>query len=259
MALVLAYDGGGLTGWQVQPGGHSVQGELETALARLCDHPLRVHGSGRTDARVHAWGQVASFATMSRLGPERMLKGLAAILPPEIHPRALGEVSPDFHARYSAQAKTYDYFLWPAARASLFQRQRLWPLGRDLDESAVRQALATLPGERDLAALASRGSEVEGSTVRRILEARLTIGPRGLWRIRLTATGFLRHVVRNLVGSLAQVGWGGLEPTALTEMFAAGSRLHPGPKAPACGLYLNRVYYGPWPGAPCPERAPATP
>jgi tRNA pseudouridine38-40 synthase len=198
---------------------------------------------------------VASFATLSRLEPARLLSGLAAILPPDIHPRALGEVSPDFHARYSAQAKTYDYFLWPAAKASLFQRGRLWPLARALDPDRVRQALATLPGTRDLAALASRGSEVEGSTVRRILEARLDIDGQGLWRIRLTATGFLRHVVRNLVGSLAQVGWGGLEPAAILEMFDAGRRLHSGPKAPACGLYLNRVYYGPWPGVARPQAA----
>jgi tRNA pseudouridine38-40 synthase len=250
--MVLAYDGGPFAGWQVQPGKRTVQGEVEAVLARLCDHPVRVHGSGRTDAGVHAWGQVASFATASCLAPQRMLKALAALLPPEIYPRALSEVPQEFHARYSVRAKTYDYFLWPATGPALFLRGRLWPLARELDARLVRQALAVLPGERDLAAFASRNAEAgsDGSTVRRILEARLDEGPRGLWRIRLTATGFLRHVVRNLVGSLAQVGWGGLAPSAIPEMLKAGRRLHPGPKSPACGLYLNRVYYGTWPGVP---------
>lgn len=245
LALVLAYDGTGLAGWQVQPRARTVQGEVEAALARLCDHPLRLHASGRTDAGVHAWGQVASFHTFSRLGPDRMLAGLRAILPPEIFPRALGAVPSAFHARYSAQAKTYDYYLWPQAGPWLFLRHRLWPLPGVLDRGALAEALALLPGEQDLKAMASRGSEAKGSTVRRILEASLEAPERGPWRLRLTATGFLRHVVRNLVGALVQVGQGRLTPEQLGRMLAAGQRLYAGPQAPACGLYLNRVYYRP--------------
>ncbi|CAO0819700.1 tRNA pseudouridine synthase A [Desulfarculales bacterium] len=248
LAMVLAYDGRDFAGWQAQPGGRSVQGEVETALGRLCDHPLRLLASGRTDAGVHALGQVASFETHSRLGLESLIRGLQALLPADIHLRALGPVEANFHARYSTQAKTYDYYLWPACQVALFLRNRLWAYPRPLEAESMRQALALLPGEWDLKAFASRGGEVQGSTVREILEASLDIRPEGLWRVRLTATGFLRHVVRNLVGALSQVGSGRLPPTALAEMLAAGQRLYAGPKALPGGVYLNRVYYGPWPG-----------
>lgn len=248
LALVLAYAGGEFSGWQVQPGTHTLQGELEAALARLCDQPVRLHASGRTDAGVHALGQVASFATSSLLETGKMARGLRALLPDGLHLRALGLVPPEFHARYSAQAKTYDYYLWPQAGPSLFLRGRLWALPQALDAQAMDSALALLPGPRDLKAFASQGSEAGGSSLRTILETRLEARPDAPWRVRITATGFLRHVVRNLVGSLTQVGSGRLPPRALAEMFAAGRRLHPGPKAPPQGLYLARVYYTPWPG-----------
>ena len=248
LALVLAYAGEGFVGWQVQPRGRSIQGEVEAALSRLCDHPLRVHASGRTDAGVHALGQVASFATTSSLSLERMTRGLRSLLPPGVHLRALGPVPPDFHARFSAQAKTYDYWLWPAAGAGLFLGNRLWSLPMPLDPAAMATALAGLPGPRDLAPLASQGAEVKGSTVREILEARLDVTPEGPWRVRVSATGFLRHVVRNLVGFLVRVGRGQISPEGMLAAIAAGRELRGGSKAPPHGLYLNRVHYQPWPG-----------
>jgi tRNA pseudouridine38-40 synthase len=251
LALVLAYDGRDFAGWQAQARRRTVQGEVEAVLARLCDHPLRVFASGRTDAGVHALGQVASFDTTSRLSLERLTLGLQALLPPDVHLRALGAVDKSFHARYSAQAKTYDYYLWPECGPALFVRGHLWAYPRPLSAEAVGRALALLPGQWDLRGMASRGGEVQGSTVREILEAGLETSPQGLWRVRLTATGFLRHVVRNLVGVLTQVGSGLLKPQALAEMLAAGRRLYSGPKALPGGLYLNRVYYQPWPSAAC--------
>ncbi len=243
LALVLAYDGSAFNGWQVQPHERTIQGELENALGRLCDQPVRLQASGRTDAGVHAWGQVAHFQTTSALDCRRMLAGLRALAPEDVWVRELGEVPADFHARYQARAKTYDYYLWPRARAPLFLRRRLWVLKAGLDREAVARALSLVEGEHDLRAFASGGNETKGSTVRRILEARLTVGGEGIWRIRLTATGFLRHVVRNLVGACCQVGQHRLAPEALARMLKAGSRLYPGPKAPPGGLYLNRVYY----------------
>ena len=243
LALVLAYEGSPFAGWQVQPGECTVQGELEKALTRLCDHPVRIQASGRTDAGVHALGQVAHFSTASRLSLERMARGLMALTPPEIHIRGLGQVADGFHARYDARAKTYEYYLWPGAKAPLFLMNRAWCLARPLDEARVREALGFCTGLVDMAALASQGSEVEGSTIREISAARLETGPGGLWRISLTATGFLRHAVRNLVGILSQVGSGRMAPEELRHMLAMGKRLRPGPKAPPCGLYLARVYY----------------
>lgn len=249
LALVLAYDGAGFGGWQVQPRGPSVQGAVEAALARLCDHPLRVHASGRTDAGVHALGQVAGFVTTSALPLNRMERGLRSLLPPGVHLRALGPVPSAFHARYSALAKTYDYWLWPGATAPLFLAGRLWPLPMALDGAAMAQALGLLVGERDLAVLAAAHCEAKGSTVREIIAAGLVRLPDGPWRVRVTATGFLRHVVRNLVGLLVRVGRGQLSPEGLLAMIETGGELRGGSKAPPQGLYLNRVYYRARPGA----------
>ena len=243
LALVLAYEGSPFAGWQVQRKGRTVQGELEKTLGRLCDHPVRVQASGRTDAGVHALGQVAHFKTTSGLALERMARGLAALTPPEIHIRQLGPVAPEFHARFAAKAKTYEYYLWPGAKAPLFLLNRAWCLKRPLDEDRVRKALGLCVGEVDMAALASQGGETAGSTKRNILAARLETDQGGLWRISLTATGFLRHAVRNLVGILSQIGSGRMEPEELAGMLAVGQRLRPGPKAPPGGLYLAKVYY----------------
>lgn len=243
LGLVLAYLGEGFSGWQVQPKGRTIQGRVEASLSKLCDEPVRVFASGRTDAGVHAWGQVAHFATSSRLSLERMQRGLQSLLPSGVHLRRLGPVSPEFHARFDAKAKTYDYYLWPAAQAGLFMAGRVWVMKRSLDPALVKRALELCLGEKDLRAMACQGWEVKGSTLRRILKTELEVEESGLWRISLTATGFLRHAVRNLVGALSQVGAGRLAPGDLAEMLAAGKRLYAGPKAPPGGLYLSRVFY----------------
>ncbi len=244
LALVLAYHGGGFAGWQLQPGKPTIQGAVEHVLSTLCDHPVRVAASGRTDAGVHALGQVAGFATGSRLSLERMERGLRSLLPEGLFLRALGPVRPGFHARFDARAKTYDYYLWPGGGARPFLSGRLWALDQELSPGPVAEALAALPGRRDLRALTSRGGDAE-DTVRRVLAARLDADPGGPWRVRITAEGFLRHAVRNLVGVLAQIGMGRLPAGALMEMIEAGRRIYSGPKAPPAGLYLARVYYRP--------------
>jgi tRNA pseudouridine38-40 synthase len=243
LALVLAYEGSGFAGWQLQPGKRTVQEEVEKALSTLCDEPVRIEASGRTDSGVHALGQVASFSTTSDLCLERMQRGLASLLPEDVCLRQLGPVPAGFHARFDCLAKTYHYYLWPEAKAPLFLRDRLWTLKQRLDPRAMAAALAQVVGEHDLLAFASRLGQVEeGSTVRRVLSAELHHeGP--VWLVRITGSGFLRHVVRNLVGACAQVGMGRLKPEAIGEMLAAKRRLYAGPKAPAGGLYLSQVYY----------------
>jgi len=242
-ALVLAYDGIFFGGWQIQPNISTIQGELERVLSKLCSHPVRVCGSGRTDAGVHALGQVASFKIMTDLTIKKILTALRILLPSQIYPRELGEVPLDFHARYSAKIKTYDYYLWPQAGPTLFLHRKFWSLMRVLSESKVYETLELLPGLRDLRTFTSRSAKVYGSTLRRIYEAKLDIDIYGLWRIRVTANGFLRHIVRNLVGALVQVGYGQLQPDEIWEAFEIGKQLKGGLKAPAYGLYLNRVYY----------------
>lgn len=250
LALVLAYRGEGFAGWQLQPRARTLQGELETVLSRLCDQPVRLVASGRTDAGVHALGQVAHFSTTSRLSLERMSRGIRSLLPEGVHLRKLGPVAPEFHARYQARAKTYLYYLRPGGGPRLFLQGHAWCLETELNPEPVRRALELLPGERDLAALASHGYEGKGGTSRRIFQAGLELEPGGLWRVQITADGFLRHAVRNLVGILSQVGSGRLAPEDLMEMLVAGRRLHAGPKAPPQGLYLARVYYRDYPQRP---------
>ncbi len=243
LALVLAYEGSGFAGWQLQPGKRTVQEEVEKALSTLCDEPVRIEASGRTDAGVHALGQVASFSTASGLSLARMQRGLASILPDDVCVRHLGPVPSTFHARFDCRAKTYHYYLWPDAKAPLFLRNRLWALDQDLDAQALAAALAQVKGEHDLLAFASRMGQVEeGSTVRRVLAAELD-SAEPVWLVRITGSGFLRHVVRNLVGACVQVGMGKLKPEAIGEMLKARRRLYAGPKAPAGGLYLGQVYY----------------
>jgi tRNA pseudouridine38-40 synthase len=177
-----------------------------------------------------------------------MRRGLASLLPEDVHVRELGPVQEGFHARFDCVAKTYHYYLWPQAKAPLFMHSRLWALRAGLDPATMTQALAQVRGEHDLLAFASRLGQVEeGSTVRRVLEAELDAsGP--VWLVRLTGSGFLRHVVRNLVGACVQVGMGRQKPQVIGEMLAARRRLYAGPKAPAGGLYLASVYYSDPPG-----------
>ena len=253
LAMVLAYCGDEFAGWQVQPRRATVQGSLESALSKICNQPVRIQASGRTDAGVHALGQVAHFSTGSRLGLETLAHGLRSIVGPRVLLRALGQVEPEFHARYSVRAKTYAYYLWPQAKAPLFMQNRLWSLPKPLNPEPVRRALAGIIGDRDLAALASAGSEVQGSTVRTIFAAELSLDEHGIWCLRIKASGFLRHVVRNLVGVLYQIGRGDLQPEQLHEMLAAGKRLYAGPKAPPGGLYLEKVFYRAPGFEPCKE------
>jgi tRNA pseudouridine38-40 synthase len=246
LALVLAYQGSEWAGWQIQPGRPTVQEAVEQALGCLCAQPVRLAASGRTDSGVHAWGQVASFTTASPLPAAAMLRGLGRLLPASIFPLALGPVSPGFHARYSARGKTYDYYLAPAMTCPAFLRSLLWPLPGGLQEEPVREALALCLGDQDMRALSSGAPETSG-TIRHIMEARLDISA-GLWRVRLTASGFLRHAVRNLVGILTRIGQGKLSPGQLGQMLTAGEKLYPAPKAPPAGLYLQKVRYQPWKG-----------
>lgn len=243
MALLLAYEGSAFAGWQMQPGKRTIQEEVEKVLSTLCDEAIRIEASGRTDAGVHALGQVATFSTNSQLSLERMRRGLASLLPDDIYARELGPVRVGFHARFDCQAKTYHYYLWPQAGAAIFLSNRLWAVKQALDQEAMQKALAYVKGEHDLLAFASYLGQVEeGSTIRNILKAELDAnGP--VWRVRLTGTGFLRHVVRNLVGTCVHIGMGRLQPEAVGEMLEARQRLYAGPKAPAGGLYLSKVFY----------------
>lgn len=240
--ITVAYDGRNFVGWQRQETGLSVQGVLEEALSRVCDHPVSVHGSGRTDAGVHALGQAAGFVTDSARTPEQIIRGGNCLLPPEVAILTAEEKPADFHARFSALGKRYDYELLTGPVRHPLYYKRAWWVGPDLDWEAVAEALPAFIGERDFAAFQSAGSEVS-STVRTIHGAALSRSGPLTRRLTFVGSGFLRHMVRAMVGLLAETGKGRLPAASIPEIIASGDRRRAGPTAPADGLYLFGVFY----------------
>lgn len=244
--ITLEYDGTEFEGWQLQPEGHrTLQGCLAQALERICGVGVQVTGSGRTDAGVHAEGQVASVRLETRLSPAELLLALNGNLPRDMAAVAAELVADDFDARRSALSKHYRYRIWNGAlRSPLRARYAAWvPQALDLD--AMRRAAASLVGEHDFASFQAAGSRVAG-TRRRLFRLELLGSPGGEIAIEVEGSGFLRHMVRNVVGTLIEVGRGRRSPLAIPEILAARDRSQAGPTAPAKGLVLVGVAY---PGA----------
>ena len=250
LKLTLCYDGTRFVGWQRQAAGVSVQGLLEDALARFDGAPVAVHGAGRTDAGVHALGQVASARMTSAHSLDSVARGLNACLPPDVRVIDIQEVAADFHARFSACSKTYRYQLQTSAVASPFERAYVWHVPEALDVGAMRAAAHVLIGTHDFAAFQSTGSEMKG-TVRTITQS--AIGTQAVegWQhsavpllvYEVSGTGFLRHMVRAIVGTLVEVGHGRRPEASIAALLEGGSRSQAGITAPPQGLFLVRVVY----------------
>jgi len=247
--LVLAYDGSDFSGWQVQPDAVSVQGTLASAIGRLTGEKVLPQGSGRTDAGVHALAQVATFATASRIPAENLVKALNDILPASIRVLEVSEAAPEFHARKSARAKTYRYRMYRGPICPPFLARYVWHYPYLLDEEAVRQAAETVVGEHDFASFAAvdpeKGREENGegfSTVRQVFSSGWERqGEEFIYAIR--GSGFLHHMVRNLVGTFVLAGKGTLKPEDVRRILKARDRSAAGATAPANGLYLVSVEY----------------
>ncbi|MFZ5774855.1 MAG: tRNA pseudouridine(38-40) synthase TruA [Thermodesulfobacteriota bacterium] len=249
--LTLAYDGTDYAGWQRQEQEQpTIQGVLEEALARMTDAPVILHGAGRTDAGVHARGMVAHFHTRSTIPPHGLLRGVNSMLPRDIRVMAAENVAIDFHARYNATGKRYIYsFLVGGIMPPLLFRYAAW-VRPPFAMEAVRQCLPLLIGTHDFSSFEATGSrdrslEQGRGAVRTILEARLdkdTSEP-GLHHLAITGDGFLRHMVRNIAGTLFEVGAGRIGPGDFAGIIAARDRTLAGPTAPACGLVLDTVLY----------------
>lgn len=243
LKLTIAYDGTRFVGWQRQAEGESIQGLIEDALARFEGAPVIVHGAGRTDAGVHALGQVASVRLTCAHDTSVLMRGLNAQLPDEVRVTAIDEAAPDFHARYGARSKTYRYLLSNTPVASPFERSYVWHLSERLDLDAMRTAAVTLAGTHDFAAFQSTGSDAS-STVRRIARSEFPIRVKDeLLAYEIEGDGFLRHMVRAIVGTLVEIGRGGRAPGSIEALLAGGSRAQAGATAPAQGLFLVRVDY----------------
>jgi len=248
LKLTLEYDGAPFVGWQVQPNGPSVQGVLQEAIERLCGSPVRVTGAGRTDAGVHARAQVASLEAPRELPLSAWSSGLNAHLPAEISCVRAEQAPPGFDARRWARGKRYVYEILRAQVRSPLLRGRVWEIRRPLDTEAMRIAAGALCGRHDFSGF--RAADCPAKTtvreVRRLDVEVERVGP-DAERVRLTieATAFLKHMVRNIAGTLVEVGHGKRDRASIEELLVTGDRTRAGPTAPAHGLCLDEVFYLP--------------
>jgi tRNA pseudouridine38-40 synthase len=247
LRLILAYDGSEFSGWQVQPDAATIQGTLASAIGRITGEKVLPQGSGRTDAGVHALAQVATFCTESSVPATNFVKALNDMLPPSIRVLEVSEVVAEFHARKSAKGKTYRYRMHRAPICSPFIARYVWHFPYPLDESAMEKAAATVIGEHDFTSFAAvdpeRGrEECEVSNVRTIMSSTWARdGDEFIYTVR--GSGFLHHMVRNLVGTFVLVGKGTLRVEDMRRILEARDRSAAGPTAPASGLCLVAVKY----------------
>jgi len=249
LKLTLAYDGGDYVGWQRQPVGRSIQGELERAFEEIEGQRIAVHGAGRTDAGVHALAQVASVRLAHDIEVDSLVRALNAKLPADIRVLSVEPVEDQFHARFSSRRKVYRYFIALGPMVSPFARRYAWHVAEPLDTNAMKTAAVALLGLHDFAAFQAAGSDVE-TTVRTISE--IAIGTRQLPEVESTTPlisvdvigdGFLRHMVRIMVGTLVSVGKGKRPASAMSDLLSSGDRECAGVTAPAHGLFLVSVVY----------------
>jgi tRNA pseudouridine38-40 synthase len=240
--LTIAYDGANYAGWQLQPNGRTIQELVEGALAKIAGGAVRVHGSGRTDAGVHAKAQVANCSFDTRLATTTLLRALNANLPVDIRVQRVQEVDARFHARFSAKGKEYRYQIDCGMVADPFLRAYAWHHPRPLNVAAMRQAARLLKGRHDFAALSANPMRPVETTVRTV--SKLSVTKRGsLLTIAVVADGFLYKMVRSIVGALVKVGEGRMTVEQLQKLVKAKKRSALVETAPAHGLFLWRVFY----------------
>jgi tRNA pseudouridine38-40 synthase len=246
--LTIAYDGSDFHGWQLQPGLPTIQGALHDAIRQITQEPITIHGASRTDAGVHALGQVAHFKTHSTIDPQEIQRGMNALLPPTVRIVAAQEVGQDFHARWLAQGKTYRYRIYRGEVLPPFDHRRAFHYPWPLDEAAMSAAARAFEGQHDFSCFAaSTGSEEDDKDrdMQRIIHSSEIIRDPQRDEIAYVVRGrsFLRYMVRKIVGTLIEVGKGRLAPSDILEIFAARDRSRSGPTVPPEGLYLVSLEY----------------
>lgn len=239
--LTLEYDGTHYHGWQRQPRLNTIQGTVENALQQLTRKPIRITGAGRTDAGVHALGQVAHFAPPISFDSDTWTRGLNALLPDDIAVRSAEEVPSSFHARFSAKKKTYTYFIYNHPRRSPLHRRTAWHIFQPLELSKMKKASRLLIGRHDFTSLCAAASEGED----RIVDLQKIDLKKEGDRIKVTfqAPRFLQYMVRNLVGLLVEVGRGRRAVSEIPQILKGRDRRLAGPTAPPQGLFLIRIDY----------------
>ena len=257
--IVLSYDGSAFHGWQVQPDRPTVQGMLAAALEKMTGERVLPQGSGRTDAGVHALGQVASFALEAAIPAENLLRALNRSLPQSVRVLKVETVPPEFHARHSVVQKTYEYRIFERKMEEEgeericppFVAPYVWDCRWALDNEAMKQAAGMLCGAHDFTSFAAvdpdttqRADGAAGPNPVKTIFASEVTREDGLLRYRVTGSGFLHHMVRNIVGTLVEVGRGSLQAEEMRRILEARDRAAAGPTAPAQGLFLVGVEYG---------------
>ncbi len=248
--LTIAFDGTAYNGWQRQKNAPTIQGTVEQKLAVLCGEQIHIHGAGRTDAGVHALGMVAHFKTIAARPLSTFTRGLNSMLPHDIRILEACEMPSDFHSRYQALAKTYRYDFFTGDIMPPIRRLYEAHLPGSFDLTACRESLQLLIGRHDFASFEGAGSrdplQKNGrGAIRTIFQAQCSpiAGQPDKWSFSITGDGFLRHMVRNIVGTLRQVGIGKISTDNFAAILAARDRQNAGPTAPACGLFLEKIYY----------------
>jgi tRNA pseudouridine38-40 synthase len=239
--LIVAYDGTDFHGFQSQPNLRTVQSELQQAIERLTGESIQITGSGRTDAGVHAWGQVVNFHTSSRIPIDKWLIAMNSVLPQDLVIRGAEEASRDFHARFDATAKTYLYQIDPGLYPDVFRRRHVWHVPYRLEIDSMRKAAVWFTGEHDFTSFCNASTPVEDK-VRQIHEIRVEEFGNVL-KIWVHGNGFLWNMVRILVGTLVDVGRGRISSDEIPAILAAKDRTRAGVTAPARGLTLFEVLY----------------
>ena len=240
--LSLAYDGSRYHGWQRQNNTLTLQGTIEEKIEMMVCEPVRLIASGRTDAGVHAVNQVCNFKTRSNLDPETIKKGLNGLLPDDIFIRNAVYVPFEFHARYSVKSKVYEYRILNKEDPDVFMRKYLWYIKTPLNLKVMAKCLGHLLGRYDFSSFRSSGSG-NLDPVRSILRAELNGTEKGLLRVVIEADGFLRHMVRNIVGTVVEAGLGRISFSRFEKILESRDRRSAGIKAPPQGLFLMDVQY----------------
>ncbi len=240
--MIIEYDGTAYSGWQIQNDVPTIQGEIENALRRITGQTLRVTGSGRTDAGVHALGQTAGFVCETELPVQKLQKGLNSLLPPDIVIHSLEKVPASFHPRYDAVSKVYRYRILNRPWSGAIGRQYCWHLRHPLDIDAMGNAAGCIVGTHDFKAFEGSGSP-RASTVRHVFRASVEPRESDFLIFEIEANGFLRFMVRNIVGTLVEAGLSKRSAADLKRILASRDRNQAGPTAPPQGLFLVRVIY----------------
>lgn len=246
--LVIAFDGTAFHGWQIQPNDPTIQGEIEKQLATIHRRQVTLHGAGRTDAGVHAAGMVAHFHTDKSIAVEDFAKALNAMLPDDIRILSVEEAEPEFHSRFSARSKTYSYSLFNGE--ILLPQQRLYTLHvrKPLNLQLMQSCLEILTGSHDFGCFETAGSRdpntpCERGSTRTIFNASISTTSPDFHRITITGDGFLRHMVRNIVGTILEVGLGRRTMEGFIRAFESKKRSEGGATAPAHALTLVKIHY----------------